>query len=396
MILLTATTDTLELLTGAAVSVDVVCSFVDITTTAFTPGTAQQNVATATTVTIVTAPAASTQRQIKQLSFRNKSTTAAQTVTVKKDISGTEYYITPDVQLNPGEQLLYTDGAGWTVLDRNGRLRTQATDIDGVTGRASSFYKVGTAAKAAGNWYCYSKDNGYPGAWAVGSSGLSGRATDGTQSADAGCLIVSNPGSGANYLTKLDATGTVAAFAMLADILWVNNGVVVTTTTAQTVTSAAFPARDANGSTNGEGVMIGLLVTAATTNAGLISNMTVSYTNSDGTASRTATVGTGIDGFPISATIGLFLPFQLQAGDKGVRSIQSITLGTSLVTGSVSMVAYRVVAGQTLGLANVGAPASVGQNPGVRLYNGSCLHLLTIASATTLNVLTGTATVMER
>jgi hypothetical protein len=170
---------------------------------------------------------------------------------------------------------------------------------------------------------------------------------------------------------------------MLADYMWVNTGLVVTTTTAQAITPATLPARDATGTTNGEDVMAGILVTTATTNAGAITNMTMSYTDSDGNAGNTATIAS----FPATAVAGTLIPFQLAAGDKGVRSVQSVTLGTSLVTGAVSLVLYRIVAGVPQTLANTGGTLQVDSPINVRLYNGVCLipiYQATIASGVTL------------
>lgn len=397
MILLKETTETLEILTSSTASIDYSIAYVDITTSAFTPSTNEGNISTATTTTVLSAPAASTQRQIKLISVRNRSTTTAQQVTFKKDISATEYYITPTYTLSAGDTLMYTDGQGWKIFDVNGVEKIRSAEFAGYNGFTRSFYKTGTAAEAVGNYYCYAKDTGNPGAFAVGTPGLAGRTTDGTTTTDAGCIPFANPATGSNYLTKFSAATSVATHLFLRDVMWVNSGIVVTTTTAQTINSVAFPARDVNGSTNGEGVYIGLLVTTATTNAALNSTMTVSYTNSDGTAGRTATVGTGIDSFPATAVIGTFVHFKLQAGDRGVRSIQSITLAVSLTAGAVSLIAYRDIDSQPMILANVGTPSGVPiQNPGIRLYNGSCLIPFSLASATTLNVITGTISVMER
>ncbi len=125
MILLDATTHTLEATTSAAVSTNYVISYADITTSTFVPASSQGNITTATTTTVVSAPGASTQRQIKLASFYNNGS-ASQTVTVKKDVSGTEYIIISAV-IAAGETLQYTDGNGWEVLDRAGRVRTGAT-----------------------------------------------------------------------------------------------------------------------------------------------------------------------------------------------------------------------------------------------------------------------------
>ncbi len=68
---------------------------------------------------------------------------------------------------------------------------------------------------------------------------------------------------------------------MLLDYLWINTGLVVTTLTAQAITPVSLPARDMFETTNGDGVIAGILVTTATTNAAVIANTTISYTNSD-------------------------------------------------------------------------------------------------------------------
>lgn len=136
---------------------------------------------------------------------------------------------------------------------------------------------------------------------------------------------------------------------------------------------------------------------AASTNAAVINTSTISYTNSDGTAGRTATLE-NVVGMMIPATpvIGTLVWFKLAAGDKGVRSIQSVTLATSLVTGSVSLLVARWM--PTIGCTVAGLSAAMGgvDNPGVRLYTGTCLLHGYRAAATTATVVGGSLTVMER
>ena len=117
MILLTAVTETLELVTANAGSVDYTAAWADLTTTTFTPGTQQANVASAATTTIAPAPAAATQRQIKLLTVRNRHASSSQTVMVQKHAGGTQIVLTPNVVLAPGEVLEYLDGQGFSVLD---------------------------------------------------------------------------------------------------------------------------------------------------------------------------------------------------------------------------------------------------------------------------------------
>ena len=392
-IILDTTAKLIEVTTSAATNVDFHASYVDITTSAFTPIEADGQITTATTTAIVASPGASTQRQVKAISITNTSTTTANTVSVFLDNGTSARLIFPNTTLSAGESLQYSDGQGWYVVDAYGRRKVNSDLLAGVAGRSFDFYKIGTAPEAAGNYYSWSKDSGFPGAWAPGTPGVAGRTIDGTAAADAGCMVIANPSSGGNYLAQLNATGTVAHNLFMQDWLWVNTGITVTTTTGQSVNSVTFPARDVNGSTNGEGIGVGILVTAATTNASPVTNTTLTYTNSENQNTRTATISS----FPATAVIGTFVPFQLQAGDKGVRSIQTVTLGTSYGGGSISLVAYRTIIGQPMTLANVGSPQGLPvYNPGVRLYNGTCLMPVAIASSTTAVTVAGSGMVLQQ
>lgn len=262
-----------------------------------------------------------------------------------------------------------------------------------ILGQNMFVYKVGTAPEAAGQFYCWAKDTGNPGAWAPGTPGLNGRVTDGTTAADNGCLRVANPSSGANYLSQCSLGTTVACHLSIFDVVWINSGIVVTTTTAQAIVTPTFPARDSNGSSNGEGYGIGILVTTATTNAGAVTTITISYTNQAGTAGRTATISS----YPATAVIGTVVLAQLAAGDTGVRSIQSITLGTTLTAGAISLFVYRGIISQSSATANAGGPALTNVlDPGPRLYNGVCLLPVGLMSATTATTLVGTIIATER
>lgn len=389
MILLTDTTHALELETSSSSSTDWNVSYVEMDSTTTTPGSDQGNVASATTTSIVSAPASSTQRQVKLLTVRNKGS-AAQTVTIKKDVSGTEYVLHA-ATLQPSESLHYTDGKGFEVVDAVGRARTQANIDAGYSGAARPFFKVGTTMEAAGVRYCYAKDSGFPGAFTVGTPGVNGRTTDGTTSTDAGCIGFADPSSGGIYLTQFLGSANITGVFELIDLVWINTGITVTTTTAQAITSGAMPARDLNGSTDGVGYEAGILVTTATTNAGAVTNTTLNYTNSGNTASRTATIAS----FPATCVAGSLVPFQLAAGDVGIRSIQGVTLGTSYGGGAISVVVYRRVGMFVVPAANVGNPTPIGL-PGIRLWNRSCLFPIFTPTATTATTVNGQLALMER
>jgi hypothetical protein len=282
----------------------------------------------------------------------------------------------------------------WQVLDGNGRIKSVTLDQDPIGGVSQCFRKVGTAPEAAGVAYFYGKDAGFPGAWSPGAPGLNGRVTDGTTAADAGSMPIPTT-TGSNWLTQVQGSSTVANDLSWVDIVWVNSGIVVTTTTAQAITSPAFPSRDLNGSSNGVGFCVALYVAVATTNAAVNTAMTVSYTNELGVAGRTATVN-AVSPFPATAVAGTWVPFQLAAGDKGVRSIQNITLGVSLGAGTVHLVVYKQYPGIDCAVANLTNTNTI-PDPGARLYTGvTLLPLNRAATATTATTTQGNILITTR
>ena len=395
MLNLTSTSDIIRVVTSQAAQIEAHASYVDWNGSAITPGrTNTPHITTATTTTVVAAPGASVQRNVKHLNITNDHASASCAVTVEH-FDGTTAIELMAFILLPGENMIFGEEGRWAHRDANG-AEYPAAGLGAYNGFSVPFMKLGTAADAVGFWYCTSKDAGFPGAWAPGTPGINGRVTDGTAAGDAGCIPIKNPAVGANFLTELIMGTSVIHSNLFFDVLWVNSGINVTTTTAQAIVTPTLPARDVNGATNGEGCMIGLLFVAAATNAAAIANSTVSYTNSDGVAGRTATLANG-NGAQIPATpvIGTIVWFFMQAGDKGVRSIESITLGTSLVTGTVSLLIARDIASIGTFIANTQVQRALSP-PGVRLYNNTCMLHCVLASATTATFFNGELTVQEK
>jgi hypothetical protein len=390
MHILDATTKSLEVVTTTTSAIDYNANFMDHTTSGGTGASSEGQITTATTTTVVTAPAASTQRQVKQMSLRNVGT-GVNAVTVQKDVSGVKRALFK-ATLYPGESLLYIESAGFLVFDVAGRLKQTTQASEGLSGIPVSFMKVGTAAEAAGVTYCFAKDAGLPGAWSPGAPGINGRATDGASAGDSGCITFPDPPAGNPSLTGLTATAGVAGSLALIDILWVNTGISVTTLTAQAIAAVTAAARDSAGTSNGEQVLMGLLVTAATTNAGAVTNITATYTDSDGNTGNTATMPS----FPATAVVGTLVPFSLAAGDRGVRVPESITIGTSLVTGSVSLILYRVIQAVGTPTAAIGNTARMDPNTGVRVYPRLTGAMVSVPSAVTAQTIQGVITFASR
>ena len=395
MLNLTSTNHVVRLVTSSASQIRCHASWGDLNAGTVTlGGQIVAPITTATTTTVVPAPASGTVRNVKGIYITNTSASASTRVAVEI-FDGTNAAELMGFILLPGENMTFNEEGRWSHRDAVGAEYPPA-GLGAYGGTSYSFMKTGTAAEAAANWYCTSKDAGFPGAWAPGAPGLNGRVTDGTSATDNGCIPIKNPATGANYLTALEMAASVNHTHLFFDVLWVNSDIVVTTTTAQAITSPTLPPRDIAGGTDGVGCKIGMLFTTAATNSAAISNTTVSYTNSDGVAGRTATLK-AIAGsqIPIAPVIGTLVWFNLQAGDKGVRSIQGVTLGTSLVTGSVSLLIARALTTMGTSIVNVSASKQIAA-PGIRLYNNACVLHCILASTATATFFSGGLVVTEK
>ena len=245
---------------------------------------------------------------------------------------------------------------------------------------------TGAAGPVAGlpwtPWYT----GGIIGAGAAPSGGLNGTTYTATNGLFTGAVPM--PSAVAGETTRicrlaLTQSGNIGA-VWLVDRQW-GNVPVVTTTTAQAITSPTWPARDASASTNGASVYLALEVSGTTGNVGAITNTTVSYTNSAGTSGRTAT----LPSFSPTAPTGAWFLLSLAAGDVGVRSVQSITLGTSYVSGQVNLIAFRWVTDLALPSANIaaaGSPTSLGLPT---VWDNSVLQLVYIAMGGAIGAVAG-------
>lgn len=150
MIVLTETTDNLQVVLGGAVTTNqlqCVSSWRDITTTAYTPGRTVVSSNNTTDVNIVAAPASSTQRVVDLLSVYNADTADA-TVTIKLDANGTEYILWKDV-LSPGNTVRFIEGAGFNVYRTYQSIKSFT--VHGDAGANFAMTNATLAERLAGN-----------------------------------------------------------------------------------------------------------------------------------------------------------------------------------------------------------------------------------------------------
>lgn len=233
--------------------------------------------------------------------------------------------------------------------------------------------KLSTPAMVAGRAQSLFYLGGMPGAGSAPAAALNGSVHTAPL---AGCFSFVD-GAAKQYLARLQAGSSAqAGVLMLCDRLWSNGNINVTSTGAQAITSPAWPARDNTGTTAGDGVFIAAEVSALMGAAA--PTITVGYTNEAGTAGRSGTVVGGS-----AAPVGAFHQVALQAGDRGVRSVQSVTLSASWLSGTFHLVAYRVVAALELLASGVPNAIDALTSGFPELFDSSCLFPVFLPSTTT-------------
>lgn len=246
------------------------------------------------------------------------------------------------------------------------------TTLDGVLAGMQyqrSFVKATVATSPAGRQVSMFYQAGHPGAAVAPTPGVAGAAL----TSYAGQLPFSNPVSGNSYLARFQGSVNNSGTLILADRLWHNSGLSMTLTTAQTVDSVAWPARDALGTTDGNQVLIGVEISTVA-GAGT-PTLSMSYTNDAGTAGQT---GTGILVGGTATTVGSFYQMALAPGDTGVRSIQTFTLSASWTSGAMHLVAYREIARLDIAATNLSAAVDALTAGFPRLFDNTVPFLMLI------------------
>lgn len=123
MIILTNTTDTIQVVLAATVTTNQLqcySAFRDTTASAITPSSRVVVTNNTTAVDIVQSPASSTQRIVDFISIQNTDT-VTQEVTVRFNDNGTTYILF-NIVLASGEKLEYHDGKGFKVINSAGGI----------------------------------------------------------------------------------------------------------------------------------------------------------------------------------------------------------------------------------------------------------------------------------
>ena len=250
-----------------------------------------------------------------------------------------------------------------------------------------------TTAHTAGLWYSLMRGGGNPAADTILGTGTN-LAFQALSDAVATASGIPHGGNVGDYKVLLNAAAQTAAATtapcvlMLVDMLGFYNITSVTATGAQTLNNTVTLPRY----TDGAGVQA--FLTPSTVMGAATPNITLNYTNSAGTAGKAtpATLPIGNTAAAVTSIVhsgtgtGKYGPFiPLAAGDAGIRSVQSINLSASYVSGVLNLVLCKPI--MTLPITTLGVTAErdlVNQFASMpRIYDGACLNWLMLAGAAT-------------
>lgn len=255
--------------------------------------------------------------------------------------------------------------------------------IAAIAGAQDTVISKALVSSVANTWTSIWGAAGLPGAGtlAVGNTTSGVVPTDVTAGAP---LINAFTGANLGYLTGFDVNNSIAGTVRCYDRLFAVGAIALNSLATTTLSSQpSFSGRLPSSNTGGLGLELWLemVVTASAT----ATTVTVSYTNSGGTAGRTATLDSNVSGFASSR----MSPFRLQAGDVGVQSIQSITVGGTVATAGT----FNVLITRTIAEHNIIAPAisEPRQDPfktGMpQIYADSCLALMALTATNQTGVI---------
>ena len=213
MLLLTSTTDKVQVVTGQAVTVDVHASYMDYNGTTVTPDRKNTNISTATTTDVVASPGASVSRNVKLLIVRNRHASSSCDVTVQHT-DGTTVSELYKTTLTAGQTLVFLEGTGFfvlpasttsanlTVAEGSFNQRTLSSELPPVA--------VGTFLIISGTAYYVYVGRIVADITVVSVEFHVTTAGAGAQTAEVGLFSSTNPpNKSAQTLTKIAATGTV-------------------------------------------------------------------------------------------------------------------------------------------------------------------------------------------
>lgn len=237
--------------------------------------------------------------------------------------------------------------------------------------------KTAAATTVAGQWHTLLDRAGIPGAGTL-SVGNTSSGVVPTQATAGFPAINSFGGGNTGYLTRLNYSNSVPCRMHLYDRLFHAGSISLTALATTTLASQPSFSSRVPGSTDYTSTEIWLEINTAV--SATATTVSVNYTNEAGITGRTTGATASLSGF----ITGRLIQMPLQAGDKGVQRIDSVTVGGTVASaGTFNVIVARplvtsmrvpvVGAGDVLGLDRTGMP---------QVWAGAALWLIIAADST--------------
>jgi hypothetical protein len=236
--------------------------------------------------------------------------------------------------------------------------------------------KASATAKAAGSFHSLWTVAGFP---AAGTAAGSVNGVIPTK-ATVGALNYADAGAGETlYLGQLSLQGATVGTLLVYDRLWHNSAFSGIVTTAQTFTMPSL-------TRHVDGVGVECFAEWYTATGSTAVTATLSYTNTLDVAGRTGTAS-----FIASPVAGQMIPFQLAAGDLGIKSIQSVTLSATTGTaGNFGLTLMKRKASIPITTANIGYGLDAIALGMPWFETNACIAFMVQASTTNTGYMNGT------
>ena len=247
----------------------------------------------------------------------------------------------------------------------------------GASKQLARICKTQTATTVAAQWHTLLDRNGIPGAGSlsVGNTANGLVPTDAT----AGFPAINAFGGGnTGYLTGLNFSNSVACRMHLYDRLFHVGSISLTSLATTTLTSQPSFSSRVPGGTDYTSTEIWLEINTAV--SATATTVSVSYTNEAGTTGRSTGASASLSGF----ITGRLILMPLQAGDKGVQRIDSVTVGGTVASaGTVNVIVARpLVTSMRVPVAGAGDVLGLDRTGMVQVWQDSALWPIIAADST--------------
>ena len=253
----------------------------------------------------------------------------------------------------------------------------------------ASIRKTGAVTSVAAQQFSLWGAAGNPGAGTLAV----GNTTTGILFSDtvAGSPLLKAFGGGAvGYLAAANFRGSVPGGAILYDRIWGAGAVSATALATTSFSSQPDITGRVPGGTDFSDCEI--LLELTTTFSATATTVTVTYTNEAGVAGRTTGATVSLSGFTSPRVIAM----PLQAGDKGVSKIESVTVGGTVATaGAFNVILARRLAEFDVRVANAVDAQAWDMIGAPQVWETSCLWLVSQPDSTSTGVPTCRALIIN-